>query len=167
MNDNRGVLLTILWIARAAITGTLIGIILGLLTAIFATVSKADATNDTVVAILEYSAAHEIDPLLVTAVIRVESKFDPKAVGSSGEIGLMQLHPKWFPKVSFNIRQNIAMGVQHLAWSRKHCPNQEGHTWVTCYNNGVNRSPKHPTQHPYYKAVTSEYTKLQAQARRP
>ncbi|MCX7946185.1 MAG: transglycosylase SLT domain-containing protein [Hydrogenophilus sp.] len=36
-----------------------------------------------------------IDPLLVVAVIAVESEFDPQAVSHQGALGLMQVMPKW------------------------------------------------------------------------
>ncbi|MDD5557723.1 MAG: lytic transglycosylase domain-containing protein [bacterium] len=36
---------------------------------------------------------HGLDPLLVKAVIRRESNFDPRALGGKGEIGLMQVTP--------------------------------------------------------------------------
>lgn len=39
----------------------------------------------------KYSAEYDIDKYLVYAVIQTESKFDAKAVSSSGAIGLMQL----------------------------------------------------------------------------
>ena len=39
----------------------------------------------------EIAAQNGIDPFLVKAVIRRESKFDPYAFGSHGEIGLMQV----------------------------------------------------------------------------
>lgn len=48
--------------------------------------------------ITKYAAEYEIDPLLVAAVIRVESKFRPDAVSAKGAVGLMQIMPetgKW------------------------------------------------------------------------
>jgi soluble lytic murein transglycosylase-like protein len=39
------------------------------------------------------SEKHSLDPLLVLAIIEVESRFDQKAVSSQGALGLMQLQP--------------------------------------------------------------------------
>ena len=44
--------------------------------------------------ITKYAGQFDLDPLLVTAVIRVESKFIPEARSSKGAIGLMQLMPE-------------------------------------------------------------------------
>ncbi len=41
--------------------------------------------------IIGTSRTHGVDPALVSSVIRRESKFNPKAIGKSGEIGLMQV----------------------------------------------------------------------------
>ncbi|NLB18480.1 MAG: lytic transglycosylase domain-containing protein [Syntrophomonadaceae bacterium] len=43
--------------------------------------------------VIEYSEQFEIDPLLVFALIKVESRFSPEATSSSGAKGLMQLMP--------------------------------------------------------------------------
>lgn len=40
------------------------------------------------------SRAHAVDPTLINAVIWVESKFEPRARGRGGSLGLMQLMPK-------------------------------------------------------------------------
>ena len=39
----------------------------------------------------KYAEKYNIDPLLVAAVIREESRFDPQAVSSAEAIGLMQI----------------------------------------------------------------------------
>jgi soluble lytic murein transglycosylase len=43
--------------------------------------------------ILEESHRHSLDPMLVLAVINVESRFQPRAVSSRGARGLMQIRP--------------------------------------------------------------------------
>jgi soluble lytic murein transglycosylase-like protein len=48
--------------------------------------------RESVVPIVErYARRFQLDPLMVLAVIQVESRFDPAAVSSQGAIGLMQL----------------------------------------------------------------------------
>ena len=50
--------------------------------------------TDAVVPIVErYSRRFRLDPLVVLAVIHVESRFEPDAVSSQGAMGLMQLQP--------------------------------------------------------------------------
>lgn len=44
-------------------------------------------------AVLEAAHRYEIAPLLLTAVIKHESRFNPSARGQHGEIGLMQMKP--------------------------------------------------------------------------
>lgn len=44
-------------------------------------------------AIIREANRNEMDPLFLAAVIRQESKFNPKALGGVGEIGLMQIRP--------------------------------------------------------------------------
>lgn len=43
--------------------------------------------------ITQYSLEHDVDPFLVTAVIRVESRFRPQALSAKGARGLMQVMP--------------------------------------------------------------------------
>lgn len=60
-----------------------------------------------------------VDPVLVKAVIEQESNWNPGAVGTSGERGLMQLMPGTAREVgvkdSFDPAQNIEGGVAYLA----------------------------------------------------
>jgi soluble lytic murein transglycosylase len=42
----------------------------------------------------EYGANYQVDPLLLAAVIRAESKYHPKARSHAGALGLMQIVPK-------------------------------------------------------------------------
>ena len=75
--------------------------------------------------ILEESLATALDPLLVLAVIRVESAYDPRAVSPAGAQGLMQLMPPTMREQVLRSRlgkgdpldpiANVRAGVRYLA----------------------------------------------------
>lgn len=46
--------------------------------------------------VMKYSREYDIDPLLVYAIIKTESNFDPEAVSNAGALGLMQITPETF-----------------------------------------------------------------------
>jgi hypothetical protein len=74
-------------------------------------------------AITEVAAANGVPPALVDAVVRIESRYDPTAVGSIGEIGLMQVRPKTAALLGFEgssaelaePKTNLRYGVGYLA----------------------------------------------------
>jgi soluble lytic murein transglycosylase-like protein len=74
-------------------------------------------------AITQEAAVHGVPPALVDAVVRIESRYDPEAIGSVGEIGLMQVRPKTaellgFQGTSADLAQpqtNLRYGVGYLA----------------------------------------------------
>jgi len=70
--------------------------------------------------IREISLQHDVDPLLVQAVARVESAFNPSAVSRKGARGLMQLMPRTASALGvldpFDPRENIRGGVRHLRY---------------------------------------------------
>ena len=69
--------------------------------------------------IAKAAAKHGVSPRLVSAVIRVESCYDKRAVSRSGARGLMQLMPATARDLgvhdSFDAEQNIEGGVRYLA----------------------------------------------------
>ena len=82
--------------------------------------------------ITQYSLENDVDPFLVTAVIRVESRFRPEAVSPKGARGLMQVMPdtgKWIA-AELRMREydlemlqdpstNLKLGTWYLAFLRQ------------------------------------------------
>lgn len=72
--------------------------------------------------IYETSRRHELNPALVSAVIRAESAFDPYAVSPKGAKGLMQLMPATAERFGvpdsdlFEPASNLEAGVRYLKW---------------------------------------------------
>lgn len=100
-----------------------------------------------------------LQPEIALAVAKVESGFNPKAVGKHGEIGLFQLHPKYVNAI-FNRKENIRKGVQQLLYWKQHCPVQKGYAWVSCYNQGF-RNPRFPELLPYMKKIAAAMREMQ------
>lgn len=68
--------------------------------------------------IASLSEAHGVDPLLVRALIQVESGYKPKAKSRKGAMGLMQLMPstarEYKVRNPFEPKANIEAGIKHL-----------------------------------------------------
>ena len=64
------------------------------------------------------SEAHGVDPLLVRALIQVESNYKVRARSHKGAVGLMQLMPstarEYNVRNPYDPKANIAAGVKHL-----------------------------------------------------
>jgi len=97
--------------------------------------------------IIRESNRHGLDPLFLLAVLQHESKFNPDARGSAGEIGLMQLLPKtaqWISKMAkqkwsgdeslLDPAVNIKLGAQYLSYLRTKFGH--GRLYLSAYNMG-------------------------------
>jgi soluble lytic murein transglycosylase-like protein len=83
--------------------------------------SKSTAPSKQISDIVDQAArAHQVDPLLVHSVIKVESNYNPYAVSTKGAEGLMQLMPPTARMLgvsnSFDPRENIEGGVKYLKY---------------------------------------------------
>ncbi|NQT29316.1 MAG: lytic transglycosylase domain-containing protein [Candidatus Saganbacteria bacterium] len=70
--------------------------------------------------IMRHSQAYQVNPKLVTALIARESRFNPKAVSSSGALGLGQLMPATCKSTGvtepFDIDQNVKGTVRYMKY---------------------------------------------------
>ena len=66
------------------------------------------------------AARNRVDPELLTAIVKVESNFDPFAVSSRGACGLAQLMPgtarRFGTRDVFDAEQNLEGGARYLRW---------------------------------------------------
>ncbi|MGM0565043.1 MAG: lytic transglycosylase domain-containing protein [Pseudomonadota bacterium] len=128
--------------------------------------------------IQRYAGEHRLDPLLVRAVMRVESCFDRRAVSRAGAQGLMQLMPKTARHLgvldSFDAHLNIEAGTRYLSRMLKRF---DGNLTLAlaAYNAGPHNVEKYGGVPPfretqkyveridrYYKRYLSEGQQLQA-----
>jgi len=104
-----------------------------------------------------YADRYNVDPVLVRAVILVESAFDPKCVSRRGARGLMQLMPetarRYGVKNVFDPEQNIRGGVQYLADLIELFPRDLPRT-LAAYNAGENAVIRYAGIPPYDETAT-------------
>jgi soluble lytic murein transglycosylase-like protein len=66
------------------------------------------------------ASRHKLSPVLLNAVIRAASAFDPRAVSPKGAVGLMQLLPstgrRFGAQDLFSAEQNVDAGAGYLRW---------------------------------------------------
>ena len=114
--------------------------------------------------LLFYSFLAGIDPQLTQAVIQVESRGNPYAIGRLGDSGLMQVRHQLVPETQQQLFQsctNIRRGVELLKQAREKCKHKLNNTWLVCYNVGIKGGQKirHPSKFIYYKKVMQEMQK--------
>ncbi len=102
--------------------------------------------------------AHGVNPQLALSIASVESKLNPAALGSHGEIGLFQVKPKSVglsKEALLNPTINIQAGIKYLKYSMDHCHTKVANTGIICYNAGVTgaKGIAKPKEFDYYKKV--------------
>lgn len=98
------------------------------------------------------SNQYQVDPILVEAVIHVESGFNPNAVSKKGATGLMQLMHATAQRYQvtnrLNPRDNIYAGVQHLSYLLTRFDG-EVNLVLAAYNAGAGSVDKYSGVPPY------------------
>jgi soluble lytic murein transglycosylase len=107
--------------------------------------------------IVEVATKHQMDPMLVKAVVWRESRFDPQKYGSAGERGLMQVseiaagewakeaHVENFrPEDLFDPKTNLEAGTWYLHRAAQHWQQQSDPTPFALaeYNAGASRAQR-------------------------
>lgn len=104
-----------------------------------------------------YSERYGVDPVLVRAVIQVESAFDPKCISHRGARGLMQLMPETARQYGvrriFDPEENIQGGVHYLSDLLRLFPNDLPRS-LAAYNAGENAVLKYAGIPPYNETMT-------------
>lgn len=130
-------------------------------------------------AVIRESNNYHFDPVLLLAIIKSESNFNPEIIGAAGEIGLMQVMPQtaaWIAKKSgfaWNKKSrlqdpvtNIKIGAAYVAYLRERFES-EGQLYLAAYNMGVSNVQRalanqvRPSQ--YASRVMSQYIKFYAE----
>ncbi len=106
--------------------------------------------------IRDAAETHDVDPALVTAVIRAESNFDPRAVSRKGAQGAMQLMPATAARFgvtnSFDLSQNVHGGTRYLRWLLDRFERDPERT-VAAYNAGEGNVDKYEGVPPFRETL--------------
>jgi soluble lytic murein transglycosylase-like protein len=118
------------------------------------------------------SRAHNVDPLLVDSLIRVESNYNPNAVSPKGAEGLMQLMPPTARMLgvddSFDPAQNIEAGVKYLKYLQDLY--KDDRLALAAYNAGpgavdrFKKIPPYPETQKYVESVGKKYGEARSAA---
>lgn len=117
----------------------------------------ADISGDSYSALIsKYANQYDVPVALATAVIRIESNFNPMARGSHGEIGLMQIKPATArmmgysggAKGLFDPETNIKYGMKYLAAAHDLGGGQTCNT-ILKYNAGHGATRMNPVSKSY------------------
>ena len=139
-------------------------------------------SNDLTETLLKISKKHGYDPIFLLAVIKTESRFNPNAIGSAGEIGLMQIKPvtaewickkhklKWLGAAKLkNPQYNILVGAHYFEYLKKTLKSQSVR-YINAYNMGINNLQRLPSSEqnalPYREKVMNNYLLIYSELRK-
>ncbi|MBC7753163.1 MAG: lytic transglycosylase domain-containing protein [Moraxellaceae bacterium] len=134
------------------------------------------ASADVVKTLIEVSRINQYDPIFLMAIIKTESQFRPHAIGSAGEIGLMQIKPdtakwicekkgmKWKGKNSLkNPQYNIEVGALYFKYLKKSLRSRAA-SYITAYNTGMGQLSRMPSSevknNVYFSKVLYNYLSI-------
>lgn len=132
--------------------------------------------------LLDLSQDNHYDPVFILAVIKTESSFNFNAIGSAGEIGLMQIKPdtaEWICKKR-NIKwkgakalkdpeYNILVGANYFRYL-KTTLNSRAMKYINAYNMGLGSMKRVPSsylkRHPYFGKVADNYLAIYSELKK-
>ena len=102
--------------------------------------------------VYQYAELRHLDPMLVLSLVRLESRFNPRAVSKDGSMGLMQVRvsahrEKLHGRSPFNVRASVEVGTQILS----DCMDKANGSLfgaLNCYSGGGGK-----TYYAYYQAA--------------
>lgn len=118
--------------------------------------------------IIAQSLGQGVDPSIALTVAKMESNFNPDAVGGLHEMGLFQLNPSSFKQYTrkqlLNPKLNARLAIRYLKEVKEHCIHKEDINWLVCYNYGYKNAEKvkYPHLFPYVvraKKIRNKYLK--------
>ncbi len=133
-------------------------------------------SQDVVKTLIEVSRDNQYDPIFLMAIIKTESHFKPNAIGSAGEIGLMQIKPdtakwicekkglEWKGKNSLkDPRYNIEIGASYFKYLKKSLKSKAA-SYIAAYNMGINKLSRVPSSevknNAYFSKVLYNYLSI-------
>ena len=139
--------------------------------------------NDTFLkTIFSESKNYHYDPVFLMAVIKTESQFNVRRIGSAGEIGLMQIKPstaKWIcQKKGLTWKGNSALkdpsynvkvSALYFKYLKKSL-HSNSNRYINAYNMGIGKLTRLPASgisaHPYYYKVINNYTEIYSELKK-